>query len=316
MCVIAMVSSLIFPNSCSLSADLELGELEFVPDGDRPRHEPKRRTHDLEKKDSNEEKHFRQRRNGYESDEGESLKKDRRRGPRDSRDSIGDVDDNETHIEKPKGRSAWDSQYVKPRRSGPKEEGAFVIPDRTRRDRHDDELAMGKRRDMARRRYGPDDEDDLDVVQRRRPQRHDTRHERGYDSEGPSRRRSAWDDDRGYDKRRSAKYDDDYASRRDPRDDRRRPPARSSRYDEDYDPRDRVRRDDPPIRRARSDVRNRDRDRYGDRDRRDRKKDSKGQNVWAQQAGTLFMTHAMPVIKREGGKWARKELESFMAQRR
>lgn len=301
------------------------GEVEFVPEGGRDR-APKRRTHDLEKKNGDSERRFRERRDGYESDEGENLRRAKKSTPRATKESIGDVDDDETHIEKPKGHSAWDSQYVKPSRNGNSRENAFVVPDRTRRrgdtGRDDDLAVAGRRRDLARRKYSDDEEDDIDVVPRRRPQKGrsgEPRHERGYESEGPSRRRGGFDDDDKYDKRRSARYDDDSAPRRrdPPRDDRRRSQGRSSRYDDDdYDRPARSRRDEQPLRRARSDAKSRDRDRYGDRRGGSDRNRGGDKKVWMDQAGTLFMTHAMPVIKREGGKWAKKSLETYMSGRR
>ena len=279
--------------------------MEFVPD------EPRRRKHDLERKNGETDKRFRERRDGYESDEGEQLRRSKKKDPR-TKDNIGDVDDDDTMIERPKGRSAWDAQQVRSR-NGNSREGAFVVPDRTRaRDDRDDKAAVGRRRDIARKKYDSDGEDD-DPRPRRRPQPRrnpESRHERGYDSESPSRKRADWDgDDRYGDRRRSDRYDDGHAPRRnDPRD-RRQSLPRQSRYDDDpYDRRDR-RRDDPPnIRRARSDAKGRGRD--GDRRGGEQKK------VWMDQAGTLFMTHAMPVIKREGGRWARSQLEAYVGQRR
>ncbi|KAL9051531.1 MAG: hypothetical protein Q9162_005960 [Coniocarpon cinnabarinum] len=270
------------------------GQVEFVPDDPKP----KRRAHDLEKKTGDGDRRFRERRDGYESDEGEQLKSVRKRPPRDARDSIGDVDDGSTN--RPSGRS---------RHAGGREDG-FVLPDRTRggrdpRDDRDDRMVARRRYDAPPRgRHDSDLDDEYDPRSRRRPppQRGpDSRRDRGYDSEGPSRRRRDWDDDNQYsDRRRSGRYDDYPPKRPDYRQDRRRSQPRPSKYDDDpYDRRER-RRDEPPVRRARSDAR---------RDER-----AGGKNVWANQAGALFTTYAMPVIKREGGKWARKQLESYMGQ--
>ena len=283
-------------------------------DGSSRKPDSKRRTHDLESKTADSNRNFRDKRNGYESDEGEQLKKIKRHS---RRDSVGDNDN--TRIEKPKGRSAWEGANVRSRGKDSREDNAFVIPDRTRRD-HADGMGAGKRREMAHRRYDSDSDDEY-PPRRQRSQRkaHESDLDRGYDTEGARRRRRGWDDeDKDYKQanRRSARFDDGYepTRRAPPRDDRLRPP-RNSRYEDvesfDRKGRDRDRRDNQPIRRARSDAKPRDRERYGDRrDPRDKRQE------WAKQAGALFMTQAMPVIKREGGKWAKRELENYFAQRK
>lgn len=325
-------------------------------DDDRQRGPPKPRltrrlSHDLERKTTDESKKFRAKRDGYESDEGETLRKskrpsgDPRDGPR--RRDYDDYDDPYVPLEKK------DSKL----------------------DRIKDKLAMplrGKPR-------APDDRDDRNpppveygaapiaagaagaavgaaaASGRPRPRGYDT------DPERPRRRRTWGEDDMragGRDRGRDRYDDDGYDRRPRPRfeDDDRYRSGRKDRYDDydDYDRRDK-RRDDrdrrgglaPPRpkydayysdsredrayprprnrdrddRRARDDYSDRrDRDRYRDeyygRDRRDKDRRSKGKSDdWQKQAGVLFTTYALPIIKREGTKWLKREAQNYLQKR-
>ena len=309
MSVIGMVrgSTKIFHLECPVNFD-STGKVEFISDDNRKR-EPKKRTHDLERKTSNSDGHFRAKRDGYKSDEGEQLKKSKKYG-----DKIGDVDSDDDR-RPPKVKVRTPAERSKSQRRDSWDDDKRALPDRTRRRSANPDTFSGVRsRDAPRRRNDSDDEDP--PPRRTRPSRkaYDSDHDRGYDTEGAGRRRRGWDDKedkRGprHADRRSARFDDDpYPPRRrpDPRDDRLRPPR--PRHDDDDR---RYRTDDRPIRRARSDVRPRERD-GGRRAKSPRDK----RNDWAKTAGAVFMSQAMPVIKREGGKWAKKEFENWMAQRR
>jgi DNA-directed RNA polymerase specialized sigma subunit len=35
---------------------------------------------------------------------------------------------------------------------------------------------------------------------------------------------------------------------------------------------------------------------------------------WQKEAGTAFMTYAMPVIKKEGGRYLKKEMQRFLSK--
>jgi hypothetical protein len=64
----------------------------------------------------------------------------------------------------------------------------------------------------------------------------------------------------------------------------------------------------------------RDRDRYGDRDRdmdrRDRPAGSqKSKSRWEKEAKDIFMTYALPVIKKEGAKYMTRQLGNFASKR-
>ncbi|KAK3044569.1 hypothetical protein LTS18_000923, partial [Coniosporium uncinatum] len=118
--------------------------------------------------------------------------------------------------------------------------------------------------------------------------------------------------------------------RRDERDRSRRrpPPSRYPEEDDRYysDDRDYRRRDDG-LRRARSqrgprDRYSDDRDRYDDRDRpRQRGRGGQLPNIpgikldkeWQKQGAEMFMTYAMPTIKREGGKYLMKNMHKFLS---
>jgi len=75
--------------------------------------------------------------------------------------------------------------------------------------------------------------------------------------------------------------------------------------------RDRDPRDDYYDRRPRD----RYRDDYYDHDRRDRDGRRGGNPDLAKQAGILFTTYALPVIKREGTKFVKKEFANLMQKR-
>lgn len=268
------------------------GRVDFIPDdksrrGGNPR--------DLERKNGPDNRRFRDKRNGYESDEGEQLRRERRR------------------------RADDDAPARMPPANG---SNNYDLPERPRRrpDRGDvDPVAAGAGGAAAgygaarsSRRPPPDRNDDPyddepPRARRPRPRPRSTAydedpryHERGYDSERPRRRRSAWDDeDPDLPPRRSARPP------RDPYDDPR-PRRRYADDDDDY-------YDAAPRRSNTMSGRSR-RSRYDDpRDPRDPRAAAPGGADWKNQGMELFKTHAMPVIRQEGGRMIRKQLQNFIA---
>lgn len=241
---------------------------------------------DLEAKNDPRDKKFRERRNGYESDEGETLKAAK---PKRKEYDL-------PYRDRPKGRYDDDSDAgYRGAAAGAAGLGAGAAAgaaSRRKKDDYDDDRRKPDPRER-RRRYDDDDYDEPRSKPRRPPP------EKGYDTDAP-RQRPRWEDgdrygerrgggrrdDYGRDKRRSAYDDDPYYSDR--RDDRRMPErTKSSKYPDD-------------------------RDRYADRRRRDvddrRVDKKKGDGDWKKTAGTLFMTQAMPIIKKEGTKMLQKEM--------
>ena len=193
---------------------------------------------DLERKNRPRDKQFRDKRDGYESDEGETLRKSKPRGDnfdepdprkRGARDAYND-----------RQRDPYGDQRPPPRRGGYDDDEP--PPPRRRRDRdYDDEPPpRQKRRDQPGVEYGSDP---VPAVRRSNTER-------------PGRSQKSRRD-----------YDDDESSE----DDRRRPPPRRRSQDDtrrrrrDYDDD----RDDRGADRRRRD----DRDRYGDDRRRDKSRD-------------------------------------------
>ncbi|KAF2403299.1 hypothetical protein EJ06DRAFT_519152 [Trichodelitschia bisporula] len=106
------------------------------------------------------------------------------------------------------------------------------------------------------------------------------------------------------------------------------PPRRERPRRDDHGREDRPRRRDDPYQAERSrrgggrdpeeyfsDSRHdRDRRRRGaDDDRRDRGGKKGGLN-WQKEAGALFATYALPVIKKEGGRYLKKEVQRFLSR--
>lgn len=342
--------------------------------GDRRRGPPKPRlsrrpSHDLERKTTDENKKFRNRRDDYESDEGETLRKSKRSSddPKDKprRRDYDDYDDDAYRPEKkdskldrfkdklslrgkPRAPEDRDDRDPPPYEYGaapiasgaagavagaatgaavaaarPRLRGYDTDPERPRARPQtwgEDDFKRASGRDRERDRY---DDDGYERRPRPRPRFEDDP-EVAYASGGRSGgRRDRYDD--GYDDyRRRDKRDDGYRSDRDRRGGLAPPRPKydayysDSREDRAYPrPRDRDRDD----RRSRADYYDsRDRDRYRDdyygRDRRDR--DRRGKNKsedWQKQAGVLFTTYALPVIKREGTKFVKKELQNFLQKR-
>lgn len=272
------------------------GRVEFVPEGGSGSRSNRRQV-DLEQKTAARNRDFRAKRDGYESDEGEMLRGSRRADHRTSRRLEDDVsygrDVNPPH--RPKGHGSRRSDSVD-------DIAAAAVGGMTAARRRRDE-AYGN----GRRRYDDDD-------RRRGPRVRDDRYEdRGYASDRPGRS-SRYDRDGAID-RDSRRRPDPYQS--DARRPRAHDPALRARYDDDpyYDRRG----ERGGLQRSRSERVTRDRhgdhlrgsDRYGSHDSR---AGSKGGNQdWKKQAGAMFMTTAMPVIRREGTKFVKKELESYLA---
>ncbi|KAI9671451.1 MAG: hypothetical protein M1831_004360 [Alyxoria varia] len=149
-----------------------------------------------------------------------------------------------------------------------------------------------------------DDEDDRPPPRSRKPRRPppDMDRDRDYDSDAP-RRAPRWypdDDDRSNVGPRP--------SRRPPP---RRPPPRPAYDDPRYD--DRFYDDEYPPRRPR-----RRRASYGDRDRPPGRGPPPPKGNWKKQARDqgmgMFKEHAVPVIRREGGRIVTQELGKFLAK--
>lgn len=319
---------------------------------------------DLERKTTDENKKFRARRDDYESDEGEILRKakrpsgDPREKPR--RRGYDDYDDQAYPLEKKDSKMdrLKDKLMGKPRtpedRDGrdrpPYEYGAAPIaagaagaavgaaaagarprlrgydtdPERRReraRTWGEDDFKRSSGRDRERDRY-----DDGGYERRPRPRpRFEDDPEAAYGSGGRSGGRDRYNDDYD-DSRRRERRPDGYRSDRGGRGGLAPPTPKydayysDSREDRAY-PRPRNRdRDDRRSRDDYSDRRDRDkyRDDYG-RDQRDRDRDRRGKKSgsddWQKQAGVLFTTYALPVIRREGTKFVKKELQNFLLKR-
>lgn len=245
------------------------GKVDFIPD----------RAHDLEHKNSESNRQFRGKRDGYESEEGMQLRKERVGGgkPRPRRRVPVDSDD---------------ENGIGPKTTAALGAGAGAAATAA--------AAGGAAATARRRRPPPLDYDDRRPAPRRRGYYDDE----GYETEAPPRR-ARWDLD----------DDDMYAGGR------RRPPPRVApatmpmrprRYADDddyYDP-----RPPPDMRRARSERRPPPRDDYySDRDRRGSRRGgppAAEKKDWKKD----LMAEAMPVVKREGGRFLKKELGNFLAQ--
>jgi hypothetical protein len=211
------------------------------------------RSHDLERKDRQDERRFREKRDGYESDEGE---RHRKAATMSSRKPRYDDEESELPLRSSRRRGEGDMYGRPPPRDDQYEDRERRRPPPRRRDDDDESLPPRRKGPREGVEYGADPI---------KPKRRQTERE-------PPRRRERDDDDR----RRRDKYDEpsddeDYRPRR-----RRseEPPRRrrDDRYD-DYEEPPRRRRDDP-MRRDEPDRR-RDRDRsrrrYSDDDYDDRR---------------------------------------------
>lgn len=204
------------------------------------------RSHDLERKNRPDERRFREKRDGYESDEGERHRKAMASGRRPRYDDEDDLPP------PPRGSRRRDPDMYgrPPPRDDPYENRDRRRPPPRRRETYSDDESLPPRR------KGPRDgvEYGADPI---KPKRRDT-------ERGPPRRRDPEE------RRRRDKYDD-YSDDSDYRPRRRRseePPRRRDRRDDYDDEPRRPRRDDPGRRRDRSRRRYSD-DEYDDR-RRDR----------------------------------------------
>ena len=198
-----------------------------------------------------------------------------KRGGKQGRRSRGDVLDGYDLPERPRNRSM--SEYAGPAAVGAVAGAATGYPGARRSRRPPPE---------SRRQRYDDPEDDYPARGARRPRNPpDPYDDRGYASDRP-RRASRWDpdDDVTYADlapRRCpprARYEED-----DYYDDRRAPPMRSRSIQEA----------DPRLAGGRPG----------------------GKEDWKQQGIGLFKAHAMPVIRQEGGRFVRKELGKFLAER-
>ncbi|KAK4998935.1 hypothetical protein LTR66_001925 [Elasticomyces elasticus] len=282
--------------------------------------------HDLERKTGPREQRFREKRDGYESEEGQMLKRNRRHDADPSRPRRSQTEDDNIDGRRDRRRPPpiENLDYDLPRRETPRRVRERAAPDDyvpvavlvapppaagldegvdqprpARRDGHD---RVRKRHDN----YDSPREDPVPLVvipTRSRPAPRYSE-ERGYKSDADSGRPRRKDkDDAYYADRVSRRRDDGYRSDRDLQRQERRP------RDEDYYS-DR-KEDHRTPQRSRSDRR--DRDKYGDRDRKSRDKEK--DKDWKKQAGALFMRHGMPIIQKEGGRMLQKGLEKYLSQR-
>jgi len=284
---------------------------EYAPrDRDRRRAAPRvgeSRRHDLEAKNGEGHQRFRAKRDGYESDEGENLRRSRRAQPPPAKPRPYPDDDEEF------GRPARQERSL-PLRGKPRDPidngveygGAAVPADR-------DGGAIRRRRTYKdpspRDRQGYDDYDSP-----RRPERRfddpGYRSDHGRRAPRPRPRRDYDDDD--YDRAPPRRRDDGYRSGGERRP---RPQDYYSDHREDRAPRRGDPRRYPREDRDRYyDDRRRD-SRYDDYDRRDPRDKRKSAGGWQKEAQTAFMAYAMPTIKKEGTKWAKKQLQSYMAKK-
>ena len=237
---------------------------------------------DLERKNRRRDKEFRDKRDGYESDEGEMLRKGkprgdrpppgaddfngpdpRRRRPRDDRDPRdGPPRDRDRRDRQPQDRDRYDDARPPPRRRDDYDDRD--APPRRRRDQHDDyNDPPPRRRGDKPIEYGSEP---IPIPRRRNSERGraDRYRKDDYsdseDDDDPPRRHRSQEDRR----RRRDAYDDDRNYQTDPRDQRRR---RQEIYDRDRDDR----RRDKSRRRYEDDYS--DEDDYDRRDRRDSRRD-------------------------------------------
>ncbi|KAK0845627.1 hypothetical protein LTR03_007375 [Friedmanniomyces endolithicus] len=259
---------------------------------------------DLERKNRRRDKEFRDKRDGYESEEGEML---RQKKPRSNRDEEPDSrhrrnrDDRDADYNGGSSRRPKDRYDDRPPRGEPPPSSGYDDrdrdPPRRRRERQDDDydddppprrrggappVEYGSEPISAIRRRNTDLGRSRDDKPRRR---RDDPDDYSDDDEPPRRHRSAEGRDR--DRRRRDKYDDeDRHNDPDSRDQRRR---RQEMYDRDRD----SRRNDPPRRRRYSDDEDEDdydrRDSRRDRDR-DRRKPPREMKVGGYDIGPLIDT--------------------------
>jgi hypothetical protein len=306
----------------------------------------RRRSRDLERKTSDENVRFRSRRDDYESDEGEALRR-----------SKGPPGDGRRHRRRDYDDDGYDDGYPPERRHSMKDKikdklslplrgkprdpedqgvqygsvphgpaalagaaagaGPAAMASRPRVRGYDTDPERPRRRntvgeyDRERRRHDEYSDDDRGPPPRRRNSIYD---DRGYRSDGRTRR-DRYDDYDDYDSRR----DDGYRSGggRDRNSLRARP--RQDPYYSDY-------RDDRGYR-----PRDRDRDRYlddyydrrdpyGRRDRYDDPYDRRGgrrggrdsAGGWQKEAAAAFVTYGLPVLQKEGIPFMKKNLAKFL----
>ncbi|KAK0277172.1 hypothetical protein LTS16_000389 [Friedmanniomyces endolithicus] len=260
---------------------------------------------DLERKNRRRDKEFRDKRDGYESEEGEML---RQKKPRSNRDEEPDSrhrrnrDDRDADYNGGSSRRPKDRYEDRPPRGEPPSrsyDDRDRDPPRRRRERQDDDydddppprrrggappVEYGSEPVSALRRRNTDLGRSRDDKPRRR---RDDPDDYSDDDEPPRRHRSAEGRDRDRDRRQRNKYDDeDRYNDPDSRDQRRR---RQDMYDRDRD----SRRSDQPRRRRYSDDEDEDdydrRDSRRDRDR-DRRKPPREMKVGGYDIGPLIDT--------------------------
>lgn len=256
------------------------------------------RPRDLEKKTDPSHRDFRERRDGYGSDEGDALKDARRRSGRRG-GGLSDDDGNRVYR---------DGDTLKQSRRKPKSRGDNDDDDdddappysrgsgRDGRGYGEDAALAGAgaaagyagaraaRRGGARGNY--DDDYRAPPRSSRRPD--DRGYDRGYDSERP--RRGGYADDDSLARRRGGGGGSD----------RYRAPV--SRYDDDR------RYPDRAPQRSKSDRR----PRYDDDDDRRGARGGRAADSGKLDLNSLFQQHAMPIIKREGPRLAMKQLNKFL----
>jgi hypothetical protein len=357
----------------------------------RPRGPPKsgKSRIDLESKEGPKYKQFREKRDGYTSEEGEML---RNAAKKSSRPREPDYDDIDGYDGRGKSdRRPRDDREPRPDR-GPRPDreprpdrglrpDRDARPDRPDRDPRSDrepprrEKPRGARdvaegaagaaagaafaensrmksrrtyKDDPRDRQGYDDDDDDEPPRRRPSRREDPRRDDPREPRRSAPEMSGYRSDAAPPRRRERRRDDDdddedrYDRKR--RDDRSgggrdaRPPRPQDYYSDHRD--DRARRSDPRDRRPKNPAREnyREDDRYRDYDKR-RGEDDYGRSsskpkkagglaglanlgnlgkfdfkdsAWQKEATAAFMTYALPVIKKEGTKYARREMQKYM----
>jgi hypothetical protein len=327
-------------------------------DYDRPRARsnktggpPRSARHDLERKVSPEQKQFREKRDGYESEEGEMHKKAAPRAPRPRVNYDDDSRIDEPYDRKPR-RDPRDDVRGLPLRGKPRDPADAALAGAA----GGAALAAAANPRLQRRRTykgeGRDPRYDDDSPPRGADPRDRNEDPRYLSAAGRARTddRGYRSDDRGYrqnptkrppPRRKEDDYDDydDYGDRdrrrrdgggyRSDRGNRAQRPPRPQDYYSDHRD-DRALRSGPrdPRRRDPARDRYRDDDRYRDYDRRrgddyDRPKSSKrgggplasfGDSKWQKEVGTAFVAYALPTIKKEGGKLLKKEMQKFLAR--
>ena len=255
------------------------GKIDYEPKSSRK--SASKKLPDLEEKTSDRNRTFRARRDNIELDEGEQLRGGLAKAP--SRRSPGrrPPEDVETLPERSKGPSNIAGPVA-----GAVAGAAAGYAAQPRR-------SHGPPPEAGRRRYDDRDIDPRPPPRSTRPRRPppEADRDRGYDSDRP-RRAPRWgpdDDDLSYVDRRPT----------------RRPKARGAYDDPRYDDRrydDRV----PPRRDARR--------RAYSQDRAPRVPPQAAKD-WKHQGMGLFKEHAVPIIRREGGRMVRQELGKFLAQK-